>query len=141
LNPPRHTVLDRDPNDTWAEVELYRWQHGVLPNLGGPALDVPAGFEAMAKAIENGPRQGVQLPTRENYASALRYAASRIRSDRDLARRLWEAIAAHVECRDIEEARQLLEILEGFPKDKGQAGAVKLLKVLIETRPLVEGMR
>ncbi len=143
MNAPRHTVLVEDPNTEWARVELYRWQHGCLPGQGGPEkpLDTALGFEAMATAIENGPRPGVQLPTRESYASVIRYAAARIREDRALAQRLWDAIADHVECGDIEEARRLLEILEGFPKGEVQAGALKLLRVLIETKPLVDAMR
>ena len=43
-----------DPNDSWAQVELYRWQHGELPPQDDTckALSVPAGLRGMATAIE-----------------------------------------------------------------------------------------
>ncbi|MEQ1862456.1 MAG: hypothetical protein ABMA13_21265, partial [Chthoniobacteraceae bacterium] len=52
--------LDRDPNDQWAQVELYRWQHGHLPGEQGTVerpLDVSAGLRGMADAIELGCRE------------------------------------------------------------------------------------
>jgi hypothetical protein len=50
-----------DPNDNWAQVELYRWQHGELPGEDGHAerpLDEAAGLRAMADALEKGCKSG-----------------------------------------------------------------------------------
>lgn len=69
------TILDEDPNDSWAEVELYRWQYGGLPEVGGISgtLDVSAGLLGMADAIDKGDESN--FPTPFNVVSVLRYAA------------------------------------------------------------------
>lgn len=54
MNPP-------DPADSWARVELYRWQHGHLPGQEGEEekpLDEPAALIAMADALEEECRAG-----------------------------------------------------------------------------------
>ncbi len=81
MNKPRHTVLAEDPNDEWARVELYRWQHGHLP--GEPdhkpqTLDITAGIRGMADAIERGLRTGKtsHVPDPGNIVSVMRFAAN-----------------------------------------------------------------
>lgn len=69
-----------DPNDNWAQVELYRWQHGHLPGDDGKPelpLSVPAGVRAMASAIEEGCRTGdrSKIPAPFNVCSVLMYVA------------------------------------------------------------------
>lgn len=73
--------IDNDPNDDWAQVELYRWQHGHLPgekNKPVQPLDEPAALEAMAEALSQ-PNQ-TKWPAPFNVASVLRYAAKRLRT-------------------------------------------------------------
>ncbi len=143
MNPPRHTVLDRDPNDEWALVELYRWQHGKLPPLNqtGKPFDSAQGFAAMAARIERGPGPD-EFPTPDNVASVLRYAASRIRSDRELARRLLDAFTKFSRCESAEDFDSLkLEITACVREEVARDEMSDALRTLIETRPLVEGMR
>jgi hypothetical protein len=68
-------TLGIDPNDSWAEVELYRWQHGQLPPNDETCkeLNVPNGLRGMAKAIEVGDVKNYPAPF--NVISVLRYAA------------------------------------------------------------------
>ena len=77
--PKKPAKLERDANDSWAQVELYRWQHGELPpqNDTCKQLDEPAAIRAMADAIEAGCRAGdsKQMPSPYNVCSVLRYAA------------------------------------------------------------------
>lgn len=78
--PNKKTVqLDRDPNDSWAQVELYRWQYGELPpqNDTCKQLDEPAALRAMADAIEAGCKSGKRedMPSPYNVCSVLRYVA------------------------------------------------------------------
>lgn len=62
------------PGDSWARVELFRWQYGTLP---GPRdmrpLHVPTGLRKMAEAIMEGDR--TNFPTPQNVVSVLIYAA------------------------------------------------------------------
>jgi hypothetical protein len=71
-------ALGIDPNDSWAEVELYRWQHGQLPPNDETCkeLNVPNGLRGMANAIEKGNRENFPAPF--NVTSVLRYAAKLI---------------------------------------------------------------
>lgn len=66
-----------DPNDSWAEVELFRWQYGELPKSNDTRkLDVSAGIKGMAKAFEEGTILGSDLnkmPTPMNLISVLKY--------------------------------------------------------------------
>lgn len=64
-----------DPNDSWAEVELYRWQYGELPPQDETckALDVSEGLRGMAKAIEKHDLNN--FPSPSNVISVLRYVA------------------------------------------------------------------
>lgn len=66
-----------DPNDNYATVELYRWQHGSLPEGGSEKpLNESAGLRGMADAIEAGDPSN--FPTPFNVVSVLRYAAKRL---------------------------------------------------------------
>lgn len=66
-----------DPNDSWALVELYRWQHGTLPEtVDEKPLDEAAGLRAMAEALETKPP--TEWPEPFNIASVLKYAAKLI---------------------------------------------------------------
>jgi hypothetical protein len=73
--------LDRDPNDAWAEVELYRWQHGELPpqNATCKQLDPAIGLQKMAEALSQPDQQ--KWPTPFNVASVLKYAAAHLKSE------------------------------------------------------------
>jgi hypothetical protein len=74
---PKHTHITHDPNDDWAEVELFRWQHGDLPSPEDRRpLDVPTGLRKMADAIVLGDR--ANFPSPHNVVSALRYAAKKL---------------------------------------------------------------
>ncbi|MDB6077919.1 MAG: hypothetical protein JWO82_1666 [Akkermansiaceae bacterium] len=66
--------------DSWARVELYRWQHGNLPGEAGTRekpLSVPAGLEGMAAAIEK--RDAANFPSPFNVMMVLRFAAKLLR--------------------------------------------------------------
>ena len=69
-----------DPNDSWAQVELYRWQYGELPPNDETCqkLSVPEGLRAMSAAIEKGDSNN--FPSPYNVISVLRYAAKNIES-------------------------------------------------------------
>ena len=67
-------------DDSWAEVELFRWQYGELPFDNRP-LDISAGLEAMAKAIEDGCESGGKkpMPSPYNVVMVLEYCARKLR--------------------------------------------------------------
>ena len=66
-----------DPDDAWAEVELWRWQYGTLPQPGDMRpLDVSKGLQGMADAIRKGNRSN--FPTPYNVITVLEYAAKLI---------------------------------------------------------------
>jgi len=78
--PKKPVQLERDPNDSWAQVELYRWQHGELPPQDNTCkqLNEPTAMRAMADAIEAGCKTGDTglMPSPYNVCSVLRYAAN-----------------------------------------------------------------
>jgi hypothetical protein len=62
------------PEDSWARVELWRWQYGSLPQPDDMRpLDVPAGLRGMANAIRQGDREN--FPSPGNVVAVLEYAA------------------------------------------------------------------
>jgi hypothetical protein len=67
------------PDDSWAQVELYRWQYGELPpqDESCKPLDVVRGIEAMANAIEK--HDIKNFPSPVGVMSVLRYAAKLLR--------------------------------------------------------------
>jgi hypothetical protein len=65
-----------DPEDSWALVELYRWQYGELPGANEKPLDEAEGLRGMAEAIERGDPKNFPAPF--NVVSVLRYAAKRL---------------------------------------------------------------
>ena len=71
-----------DFNDSWAKVELYRWEHGELPldDETCKPLNVPVALEAMAKAIEDGCKNKDvgSMPSPFNVCSVLRYVAKNL---------------------------------------------------------------
>lgn len=76
----RTIILEDDYNDNWAQVELYRWQHGNLPGEPGTkqlALDIPVALENMAKALSQ-PDQ-TKWPAPFNIASVLAYTAKQLK--------------------------------------------------------------
>lgn len=65
-----------DPEETWAIVELYRWQHGTLPM--GPdqkPLELSKAVRGMAKAFE---KDSTEWPAPFNVASVLNYLANKL---------------------------------------------------------------
>ena len=74
------TMLNHDPNNDWAQVELYRRQYGELPGEGGKEekpLDEPLAMERMAEALLS--KNPKKMPSPFNVSSVLKYAASLIR--------------------------------------------------------------
>jgi hypothetical protein len=68
-----------DTDDSWAIVELYRWQHGKLPGMDGTPelpLDESAALRGMAAAIEKGDKY--HFPSPYNVCQVLRYVAKRL---------------------------------------------------------------
>ena len=62
------------PEDSWARVELWRWQYGTLPQRDDMRpLDVAAGLRGMAAAIRKGDREN--FPSPGNVVAVLEYAA------------------------------------------------------------------
>lgn len=62
------------PGDSWARVELWRWQYGTLPQPSGMRpLDVASGLRGMAAAIRKGDHEN--FPSPMNVATVLEYAA------------------------------------------------------------------
>jgi hypothetical protein len=76
--------IKRDPSDSWAEVELFRWQYGELPKGGSDnrKLDVSEGLIGMAKAIEKHltNKEFDKLPTPFNVCEVLKYCARQFHS-------------------------------------------------------------
>ena len=68
--------ISQQAANNWAEVELYRWQHGNLPGEPGTKL-LPSspseGLRGMAAAIEK--RDMSNFPDPFNVMTVLRYAA------------------------------------------------------------------
>lgn len=71
-----------DPNDSWARVELYRWEHGELPPNDGTSkpLHEFLGLLAMAHAIEEGCKKKdiTIMPSPYNVISVMRYIAKKL---------------------------------------------------------------
>jgi len=68
----KHT--DIEPDDSWAQVELWRWQYGELPRPDDSRPLIPSvGLRNMAKAIEI--RDPNDFPSPANVISVLRYTA------------------------------------------------------------------
>jgi hypothetical protein len=78
--------LDSVDNDSWARVELYRWQTGSLPlasDLPSAAnskpIDIAEGLRAMAKSFTE--KNQSKWPTPMSVASVLTYVAKLIPDD------------------------------------------------------------
>ncbi len=70
-----------DPSESWALVELHRWQYGGLPKPDDMRpVSVPAGLRGMAKAMR-GPQSGWPAPF--NIVSVLEYAAKLMEEKED----------------------------------------------------------
>lgn len=68
------------PEDSWAQVELWRWQYGGLPDANDyRPLDVSKGLQGMANAIKEGDLG--KFPTPYNVVLVLEYAAKLLRKD------------------------------------------------------------
>ncbi len=67
-----------NPADSWAKVELYRWQHGELP--GDKPLNESKALLAMADAIEKGCKENNReiMPSSFNVVSVMRYIAKKL---------------------------------------------------------------
>lgn len=67
--------LDYDPNDSWALVELSRWQTGELPNPDSPPLDISLALKHIANNIEKNVKSHTpeHLISPSNLVSILRY--------------------------------------------------------------------
>lgn len=69
-----------DPEDSWARVEMYRWEHGELPMENVKSLNESKALLAIADAIEKGCKSGnlEEIPSPFNLCSVLRYVAKKI---------------------------------------------------------------
>lgn len=69
-------------DDSWAQAELYRWEHGELPPQDHTCkkLNEAEGLRKMADAIEEGCRLGdtSKMPSPFNVCAVLRYFARRV---------------------------------------------------------------
>lgn len=73
-------LITGETNDSWAEVELYRWQYGELPpSNGSKPLDVPTALEKMAEALSQPDK--TKWPSPFNVASVLAYAAKQLKAN------------------------------------------------------------
>ena len=71
------THLTGDPTDSWAAVELFRWQYGKLPSTTDMRpLDVPVALRAMAAALLR--VSPSEWPTPQNLSSVLFYVAKQL---------------------------------------------------------------
>jgi len=63
------------PDDSWAKVELYRWQHGELPSEENEKpLHIAEGLRGMAAAFRTGKSE--DFPSPFNVMAVLEYTAS-----------------------------------------------------------------
>lgn len=59
-----------DPNDNWAQVELFRWQYGELPQpTDTRPLDVAEGLRKMSVALMEGCQKDAATEAKENMPS------------------------------------------------------------------------
>jgi hypothetical protein len=73
-----HQRLTSDANDSWARVELYRWQHGHLPSGDEQKpLDISEGLMKMSEALIAG-NSNAEIPTPFNVSSVLAYISKEI---------------------------------------------------------------
>lgn len=73
-----------NPEDSYARVELYRWQHGELPpQKRSKELDESVAISRMTDALEAGIKEGdmSKAPAPHNLVAVLRYIA-RTRTDK-----------------------------------------------------------
>ena len=66
-----------DGNDSWAMVELYRWQYGRLPVGIDEKLSIPIALNKMADAIEK--KDMNNFPTPLAVMSILRFVAKKLK--------------------------------------------------------------
>ena len=72
---------------TWEEIELLKWQYGVVPGDDeDKTLDVAVGMDNMAEALLD--IGGLGSPTPVQCAQVLQYAAGVIRGQREKIMRL-----------------------------------------------------
>jgi hypothetical protein len=74
----KNNIMENIPNpeDSWAQVELYRWQHGELPpKKDEKKLDIAVGLKNMAQAIEDGckARDTKLMPPPFSVCAVLKY--------------------------------------------------------------------
>ena len=74
-----------DFEDSWAKVELFRWQYGSLPNMASQEnrkLDISVGLNNMAIALESMFTSDSmdKMPTPSNVAAVLKYCAKQLKS-------------------------------------------------------------
>ena len=74
-----HTCIP-NPSDTWAEVELFRWQYGELPASDDMRpIDIAEGMKKMADALTQ--RDQATWPRPFNVSAVLKYAAKRLSTE------------------------------------------------------------
>ena len=82
-----------DPNDSWAIVELHRWQYGELPQpTDMRKLDVSIGLMNLAKALDDATTSEEEFPPPFSVASVLRYAAKLIKQYEDERKAKMEGV-------------------------------------------------
>ena len=111
-------VSDFDGNDSWAQVELYRWQHGDPPPQDQTKckdLLISEGLKAMAGALLD--PNAKEKPTMFNLASVLNYAGKQLEGQEKL-----EALAKQI---------------AGLNPDAGEIGAGMLANLVEKAREII----
>ena len=75
------SVKISDADDSWAEVELFRWQYGHLPQDDNRPLDVSEGLIGMSKGIKEGleSKDYSKMPAPFNVCLVLEYCARKFK--------------------------------------------------------------
>lgn len=72
-------LLQSQANDSWARVELYRWQHGEMPpqdSMTCKELSIPEALRAMSMTFCENDHEKWPIPF--NIASVMQFAAKEL---------------------------------------------------------------
>ena len=87
-------TLASESNEQWALVELYRWQHGELPQMGSQKpLSVKIAVEKMAQSFAD--EDPKNWPAPMNIASVLAYLSTKLAKSEPTTETKPEPIPLH----------------------------------------------
>ncbi len=66
-----------DPTESWAIVELYRWQYDELPDKNAKKLDISKALENMAQKMLIPNKEKQEIPSPFNVGMVLKYLATK----------------------------------------------------------------